>query len=104
METGQFEAITDQLGDIKYLLEVLASDKLRMLLEQVLTTAERRKVWALCNGLTPTEEIARRAGLSLRAVQLTIKELVDRDLVTVERRGHPRRRFEFTPSDWRILP
>ena len=36
METGQFEAIADQLDDIKYLLEILASDKLRTLLEQVL--------------------------------------------------------------------
>ena len=88
---------------MRYLLEVLASDKLRGLLEEVLTTPDRRKVWSLCNGTLSTAQIAERTKLTTRAVQITIKELVERDLVSVLRRGHPRRRFDYVPSEWKVI-
>ncbi len=95
--------IHGELLNVRYLLEVLASDRLRGLLEEVLTTPDRRRVWSLCNGSHSTAEIAESTGLTVRAVQLIIKELVERDLVTALRRGYPRRRFDHVPSEWRVI-
>jgi transcription initiation factor IIE alpha subunit len=100
VNTGQ---VHEELLNIRYLLEVLASDKLRALLEEVLTTPDRQKVWGLCTGLLSTKEIAERTELSTRAVQIIVKELTERDLVSVPRRGYPKRRFDYVPSHWKVI-
>jgi hypothetical protein len=96
------EKIYEELVRIRSLLEILASDKIREKLESVATTKERQAIWASCDGLTSTEEIAGKTRISQRAVQLFVKELLEKDLLYIERRGYPKRKFEIIPPAWRI--
>ncbi len=92
----------DELRAIRQLVELLAKDSIKGELNSIATTSERRKVWALCDGLTSTAELAKRVGMGTRAVQVFISELQERDLVSTERRGYPKRRFDLVPSEWSI--
>ena len=85
---------------IRELLQIIASDKIKEQVEQLATTDERKKVWALCDGAYSTSEIAERVKISLRAVQIFLKELQDAGLLITERRGYPKRAFDFVPLGW----
>ena len=102
MNSDTEEKSYEELVRIRGLLEVLASDKIREKLESAATTKERQVIWASCDGLTSTEEIAKRAEISQRAVQLFVKELLEKDLLYIGRRGYPNRKFEIIPAEWRI--
>jgi len=97
-----FTTLLDEIIKIRQLLEMLAKDSLRKELEEVVTTAERRKMWRLFNGFLNTKEIAEKVGVSQRAVQIFVKELQAKDLVFIVRRGYPKRKFDYIPSDWKI--
>jgi len=97
-----FEALFEEVQKVRQLLEILARDALKRELEEYATTVQRRRIWALCNGLLSTEEIAKRVGVTPRAVQIFLEELRKADLVTFIKRGRPRRRFDFIPSEWKI--
>ena len=97
-----FEALFEEIQKMRQLLEILARDALKRELEEYATTVQRKKIWALCNGLLSTEEIAKRAGVTRRAVQIFLEELRKVDLVTFVKRGYPRRRFDFVPAEWKI--
>ena len=92
----------EEIIKVRQLLELLAKSSLKDELEKVATTDERRKVWALCNGFLSTKEIAEKVDISTRAVQIFLKELRDADLITMERRGYPKRRFDYIPSSWKV--
>ena len=94
--------LLDELSKIRQLVEMLARGALKEELERVATTAERRRIWALCNGVLSTEEIARKANVSQRTVQRFVKDLWEADLIIIERRGYPKRRFDYIPSDWDV--
>jgi len=102
MSNNELGRITDELMMIRALLERIAKDILKRDLETVATTKERRSIWRYMDGSTSTDEIAQKTAVSQRTVQIFVKELLDADLVTTERRGYPRRKFDFTPSSWRI--
>src|SRR2546427_8423566 len=92
----------DDIESIRRLMEIQARDALRKELELVATTEERKRVYVLIDGLSSTEEISRKSGLSVRSVQDIVKKFSDMDLITSAKRGFPRRRFEWVPSTWRI--
>jgi transcription initiation factor IIE alpha subunit len=96
------EKISEEMGNMRRLLEILARDALRKELEAVATTPERRRIYALSDGTLTNEEIAKKSGLSLRAVQDVVKKLVELDLATMVRRGVPKRRFDWVPNEWRV--
>jgi predicted transcriptional regulator len=52
--------------------------------------------------LNSTSEISSRVGVSQRAVQIFVNELQAKDLITMERRGYPKRKYDYIPSDWEI--
>jgi DNA-binding transcriptional ArsR family regulator len=96
------EEVHRELVRVRHLLEIMVRDELKKALEQSLTTQERRKIYVIMDGLSGTEEIAQKAGVSQRSAQLLVKELLDSGLVSLERRGYPRRTFDYVPSEWRI--
>ena len=98
----QDEKVVEELVAMRRLLEMLAKDAIKKELDTIATTAQRRKTWALCDGVTSTAEIAQKTGVSTRAVQMFISELEQKDLITTERRGYPKRKFDLVPSDWGI--
>jgi hypothetical protein len=102
-ETSEMqEKIFEELVKIRDLLERIAREDLKRELEEVATTTERRKVWSLLDGVSGTDEIALKAGVSQRAVQIFVKDLMDADLITLEKRGYPKRKFDFVPSNWKV--
>ena len=94
-------SLYDEIVKIRQLLEITFKNDLMKELEKILTTKERRIVWALSDGFTDTKTIAKKAGISTRAVQITVKELQEADYLVVERRGFPKRRFEYVPFEWK---
>lgn len=96
------ERIYEEILKVRHLLEIAVRDELKRELEAIATSRERRVVWTLCDGVSSTNEIAQKARISQRAVQVFIKELMVADLITLEKRGHPKRRFDYIPSDWRV--
>jgi DNA-binding transcriptional ArsR family regulator len=94
-------SLYEEIVKIRQLLEMSVKDNLRKELEKVLTTKERKMVWALSDGLTDTKTIAEKTRISQRAVQGTLKELQDAELMVVEKRGFPKRKFDYVPSDWK---
>ena len=91
----------DEIVKIRQLLEITFKNDLLKELEKILTTKERRMVWALSDGFTDTKVIAKKAGISIRAVQVTVKELQEADYLVVERRGFPKRKFDYVPFEWK---
>jgi len=94
--------IYNEIVKMRRLQEIGHRDALKKELESILTTEERKRIWALSDGFTDTNTIAQRTGLSRRAVQIALRELQDADLITVERRGYPKRNFDYVPPSWRI--
>jgi len=91
----------EEIVKIRQLLEMTVKDTLEKELKRILTTRERKMVWALSDGFTDTKTIAKKAGISQRAVQITVKDLQNVDLLVVARRGFPRRKFDHVPSKWK---
>ncbi len=71
-------------------------------LEGIATTPDRKKIWALFDGITSTDEIASKTNITQRTVQIFVKELIESNLIVVEKRGYPKRRFDYVPSDWKV--
>lgn len=94
--------IYEELVKMRGLLELLASDKIKGQVEQLATTDERKRVWALCDGTNSTSEIAEKVAISLRAVQVFLKELQDAGLIFTERRSYPKRAFDYVPPGWTL--
>ena len=97
-----FMALLEEVSKIRQLLEMLARDSLKAELEKIATTPKRKKMWALFNGTLSTEEIAKRVNSTQRSVQIFVKELQHADLVVMEKRGYPKRKFDYIPSEWGI--
>lgn len=95
------EKIYEELIKIRELLERLARRSLKEDLESIATTNERKRIWTLCDGLNSTTEIASKVGVSQRTVQIFINELHDRDLIAIGKRGYPKRKYDYVPSDFR---
>ena len=94
------EEVREEVSKIRTLLEFIARGNLKEELEKIATTPERKRIWALCDGSLNTQEIAEKIGRTQRMVQQVIRELGETDLIVVERRGYPKRRFDYVPSDW----
>lgn len=96
------QRIFEELLRVRRLLEFLVRDNVGRELEKTVKTRERRRIWGLMDGLRSTEELARETGVSQRAVQLFVKDLLRVDLVTMDRRGYPKRNFDYVPATWRV--
>ena len=101
MSEKMLMSLYDEIVKIRQLLEITFKNNLMKELEKILTTQERRMVWALSDGFTDTKTIAKKIGISRRAVQIAIKELQEADLLIVEKRGFPKRKFEYVPFEWK---
>jgi FixJ family two-component response regulator len=101
MSEKMFTSLYEEVVKIRQLLEMTVKDNLRKELEKILTTKERKMVWALSDGFTDTKTIAKETGISQRAVQITVRDLQSADFLVVERRGFPRRKFDYVPSEWK---
>ena len=72
-------------------------------LEKVASTSARQEIWRQCNGTLSSEEIARKIGITLRSVQYFVQDAERKGLITVPKRGYPRRTdsFDEIPAGWK---
>jgi len=96
-------ALYDEIVKIRQLLEMTVKSSIKKELENILTTTERKAVWALSDGETDTKTIADKVGVSQRAVQVTIKDLQDANLILIAKRGFPKRKFDYVPPEWKLI-
>jgi len=96
------EQILAELGEIKQILLLNFREVLKMELNEIASTEERKKIWGLLDGLTSTAEISKKVGVSARTVQMFVSQLEEKELVITEKRGYPKRRMDYIPSDWQL--
>jgi DNA-binding transcriptional ArsR family regulator len=101
-EQHLLEKVYEELTTVRHLLEILLRSYLKKDIESIVTTMERQKVYTSIDGFSSTGDIAQKAGVTQRAVQIIIKDLMDAGLITMERRGRPRRIFDYIPQEWRV--
>lgn len=92
--------IKNEVSLIRKYLEFQIADFVKDQLDKIASTSERKVVWISLDGTKTTQEIAEEAGISIRTVQLFIKQLRELELVTDKKRGYPQRRIDIIPSNW----
>lgn len=100
MSEKMMMSVYEEVLKIRQLLEITFRKELQEELERILTTEERKMVWALSDGFSDTKSIGEKAGISQRAVQAIAKDLQEAGFLVVERRGFPKRRFDYVPPKW----
>jgi len=81
----------------------LARDSYRQDLEKVTNTSARQEIWRLCGSSLNNDEIAKKIGITLRAVQYFVQEAETKGLITTLKRGYPKRsdNFDEIPAEWK---
>ena len=81
----------------------LARDSYMKDLEKVANTSARQEIWRLCNGDLSTDEIAKKIGISSRAVQYFVQDADKLGLIITPRRGFPKHpdNFDIIPAEWK---
>jgi len=96
------EQILAELGEIKQILLLNSREVLKNELNEIASTEERKQIWGLLDGLTSTADISKKVGVSLRTVQMFAFQLEEKEFVITEKRGYPKRRMDYIPSDWQL--
>lgn len=100
-QTAILRSIDESLSAIRKILEIQAKQSIVNELEGFASTEERRKMWLLCNGELSNDEIAKKVGSTLRAVQYFVKDGRAVGLITMAKRGFPKRAMELLPKNWK---
>ena len=90
----------DEVVKIRQLLEMIFRENLERELQGILTTRQRKVIWAMSDGFTETKTIAKKIGISQRSVQVVLKDLKEANLLDTLKRGYPKRRFDHVPPKW----
>jgi biotin operon repressor len=97
------KAISEDTRQIRADMARLARDSYRHDLEMIANTPARKEIWRLCDGTLSNEEIAKKIGITLRAVQYFIQDAEKKGLIITKRRGYPKRNesFDEIPVEWK---
>ncbi len=97
------KAISEDMHWIRIDIARLARDSYREDLEKIANTSARQEIWCLCDGNLSNEAIAKRIGVALRTVQYFIQEAEKKGLITMPKRGYPKRadNFDEIPLEWK---
>lgn len=75
------------LSELELLTSATKASSLNRFQNEFLVTDLQRKIYEAIDGERDSQAIADVTGASVRAVQLLIKDLNDKDLISVERKG-----------------
>lgn len=75
------------LSELELLTSTTKASALIRFQNEFLVTEQQRKIYTVIDGEKDSQAIADAAGASLRAVQLLIKDLTEKDLVDIEKKG-----------------
>jgi len=75
------------LSELELLTSAIKAAALVRFQREFLVTEQQRKIYEAIDGEKDSQAIADEANASLRAVQLLIKDLTEKDLIDIEKRG-----------------
>ena len=101
-EIIEIKLFISEFIELKQIVLLNSRESIKKEIEEVATTDERKEIWGLLDGLKLTTEIAEKVGVSARAVQMFVSQLVEKELVVIQKRGYPKRRVDYIPSDWQL--
>lgn len=101
-ELLEIKQLLREFTEIRQIVLLNARENIKKELDELATTDERKLIWGLLDGLTLTTDIAKQVGVSVRAVQIFVSQLEEKDFVITEKRGYPKRRLDYIPSDWQL--
>ncbi len=88
------------LDAIRRILEIQARPSLKAEVDSLASSSGRRKMWILSDGERKTPDMAKRAGLKLRAAEYFVEDGVRAGLLALPKRGFPKRAVDLIPDDW----
>jgi len=94
------EKILENLEEIKLLTRLMAQTQLDEILLNIATTEDRKKIWALLNGVRDSQEIADSINISKRSVDRFLK-LAESVGLANNPWGRPAsRKIDYVPTTW----
>ena len=95
--------MTEDIRRMRMDIARLARDSYRQDLEKIANTPARQEMWRLCDGALNNEEIAKKIGVTLRAVQYFVQDAEKKGLIFSQKRGYPKRTdsFDQIPVEWK---
>lgn len=97
------KGMSEDIRRIRMDMARMARDSYLQDLERVANTPARQEMWRLCEGILSNEDIAKKIGVTLRAVQYFIQDAEKKGLIIAQRRGYPKRTdsFDEIPVEWK---
>jgi len=95
--------LSEDIRQMRMDMARLARDSYREDLEKVANTPIRQEIWRLCDGTFNNDEIAKRVGVTLRAVHYFVQDAEKKGLIITKKRGYPKRNesFDEVPVGWK---
>jgi hypothetical protein len=97
------KVMSEDIRRIRMDMARMARDSYLQDLERVANTPARQEMWRLCDGILSNEDIAKKIGVTLRAVQYFVQDAEKKGLIIAQRRGYPKRTdsFDEIPVEWK---
>ncbi len=99
--TSLLRKIQEDLVEIKVYQRIGVRSAVEAILKSVASSPERQQMWRLADGTLSNDQIADRIGVALRTVQYFVEEAEKNDLITMAKRGYPKRVVDIIPADWK---
>jgi len=93
--------IGEDVDAIKRYNRFQARDAMLAVLNKITTTPERQQMWRFADGTHSNEQIASEVGVTVRTVQYFVGDAESLGLLTMEKRGYPKRIEDMFPSEWK---
>ena len=94
------EEILAELKKITKLLMFAYSDDIKIEIEKVATTPQRKMIWALLDGIHMSNEIAQKIKISTSAVNIFLDKAKILGLAKNPRNEPPYRLIDYVPPEW----
>ena len=93
--------IQEDLDEIKVYQRIGVRGAVEAKLKSVASSPERQQMWRLADGTLSNDQIADRVDVTLRTVQYFVEDAEKNDLITMAKRGYPKRVVDIIPADWK---
>ncbi len=94
------EKILEELHAIKTILIITNNEKIDVIFNEVVNTVNRRKMWAMIDGVKMPKDIADSVGISAMAVSDFLKRVSEVGFVKYELGKPPKKSITYTPAAW----
>jgi hypothetical protein len=92
--------INENVKILRKLTEIQLRGPIKDELSKLVSSNERKKMWIFSDGTASTVEIAKRVGVSPRAIQYYVQDGLKAGFLRVDKRGYPSRTIDWIPPEW----